>query len=486
MADSQGNSTDSRRSLYERYKAAVGRSDAGEYFDEDDLIDIYDYANDVNDDFIKLEALFDGAGRYPGSVPLRERRRYFYYYLGNDEAVRTLLERGGTTTVLGRLLALRLKSDRRETTVAELEEILGTLDHKLDDEEVIQFVNEASTNENYEWLLANIDRIRGLVDYVPAFLYEVAAVAMEKPDHATAVKMAEELTMSEPFNVEFWELLAEASFNAMDYDAALNAVDYSLAINPESVKSLKIKAWALFRKNEDSPEALEILSALSGNDDFDSLSMQTLALQLVRAGRPAEALAASERYIRRNPADRPVMDYIFVLDPDSVARRLDNPGFEPDTDNEERFWTDWAVGHALAGRHKVAAALLAHARKRAALTDNAPFLYEEFYRAGMYQELLDIFAGDRDSLRSGHPVVTLAVAMALVRLGRRDAARDMLEAILRGDSADKPFSSVQGAFPRMSAVIYHGGAIRILRELAGALSMSGADCDVDAIDPFNL
>lgn len=485
MADSQENSADSRRSLYERYKATVGRSDAGDYFDEDDLIDIYDYANDVNDDFIKLEVLFDGAGRYPGSVPLRERRRYFYYYLGNDEAVSTLLERGGATTVLGRLLALRQKSDRRETTVAELDEILVTLDHKMDDEEVIQFVSEASTNENYEWLLANIDRIRGLVDYVPAFLYEVAAVAMEKPDHATAVKMAEELTMAEPFNVEFWELLAEAAFNAMDYDAALNAVDYSLAINPKSVKSLKIKAWALFRKNEDSPEALEILTALSGNDDFDSLSMQTLAMLLVRTGRHAEALAASERFISRNPADRQVMDYIFVLDPDSVAGRLDNPGFEPDTDNEERFWTDWAVGHALAGRHRVAAALLAHARKHAALTDNAPFLYEELYRAGMYQDLLDIFAADRDSSRAGHPVIILAVAMTLVRVGRPDDARVMLDEILSGVSAEKPFSAVQGAFPRMSAVIYNCGAMHILRDLAAALSASGADWNVDVIDPFN-
>ena len=75
------NPHDSRRALYERFYAIVGRADNPQdaddaYFDEDDIIEIYDYANDMNDDFIKLEALFYGARMFPASEALRTRRDY--------------------------------------------------------------------------------------------------------------------------------------------------------------------------------------------------------------------------------------------------------------------------------------------------------------------------------------------------------------------------------------------------------------------------
>lgn len=478
MAADNDNNPDSRRSLYERFRRGVGGKDT-DFFDEDDLIDIYDYANDVNDDFVKMEVLFEGASRYPASEQLRERRRYLYYYLGNDDAVNTLLERGDSSSVLSRLLALRRKSDRGESTVDGLEAILATLDHKLDDEEIIQFVGEASIPENYEWLLANTERLRGMVEYQPTFLYELSATAMEKGDADTAVKMAEELTMLEPFNVEFWELLAEAAFNSADYDAALNAVDYALAVAPDSTKSQKLKAWSLFRKNGYSPEAIDILKRLAADEDFDTLSMQTLALMLVKAGREEEALTLSNAFLEKNPDDRPVLDYVFVLEPESVARRLKAIEFEPEIEGNEAFWVDWASKHAVNDRHNVAAELLLHAREKKALADNMPFLYEELYRAGRYADVLELF--DSDTAASSKGVGTyLAVIMSLIRMDRKEEAMQKVTSLLGGDSM-----FLRGAFSRMFAITYAKGGQVLLRSIAEALT-APEPLPTDEYDPFAL
>ena len=193
------NPHDSRRALYERFYAIVGRADNPQdaddaYFDEDDIIEIYDYANDMNDDFIKLEALFYGARMFPASEALRTRRDYLYYYLGNDGAVRLLLERRKSQTTLSRLLALRARTDRKRSAVDELDAILRESE-AFDDEEIIQFVTEAAAPETVGWLFDNIDRLKEKCSYLPTLYYELAGAAEDNGDYPRAIAMAEELTM---------------------------------------------------------------------------------------------------------------------------------------------------------------------------------------------------------------------------------------------------------------------------------------------------
>lgn len=482
MAQDPEDNGASRYSLYNRYRQAAGRRDAKEFFDEDDLIDIYDYANDVNDDFVRLEVLFDAASRYPDSRELLDRRRYFYYYLGNDDAVDKLLEDTGSQSVLSRLLTLRRKSDRGEATFGELERILATLDHKLNDEEVIQFLSEASTPENYDWLVRNFDKVRACARYQQTLLYEMSSLAIEHSDNVTSVAMAEELTMLEPFNIEFWELLAEAEYHAMDFQGVLTAVDYALAIDPTSEKSLKIKAWALYQLDEDSAEAESILLSMSDRESFDSLSMRILVLMLDKKGDCQRAAEIASKYIERNPNDRTIQDYLLVADPDNLTERVDALPEAPEM-TAENYWVEWALKHANGNEHNVAAEILLRAHREDSLREYTALLYEELYRAGRYDEVLELFVDDAASAWNKRVEVFLAVIMSFVRLDRYDDARRVLDEIRAGSDGQFGEMFLSGMHSRMFAVIYARGGMSLMRGVYDALN-APEKLPADDFDPF--
>ena len=62
------NEKNPREELYNRFKLSLSRPVTERFFDEDELVEIYDYAGDVSDDYVQLEALFCGARLYPESV----------------------------------------------------------------------------------------------------------------------------------------------------------------------------------------------------------------------------------------------------------------------------------------------------------------------------------------------------------------------------------------------------------------------------------
>ena len=47
--------------LYQRFKQSLSDREDMPFFDEDDLVAIYDYAGDYDDDYIRLEVLFYAA-----------------------------------------------------------------------------------------------------------------------------------------------------------------------------------------------------------------------------------------------------------------------------------------------------------------------------------------------------------------------------------------------------------------------------------------
>jgi len=58
--------------LYQRFKQSLSDREDMPFFDEDDLVAIYDYAGDYDDDYVRLEVLFYSARYYPDSMPLSE------------------------------------------------------------------------------------------------------------------------------------------------------------------------------------------------------------------------------------------------------------------------------------------------------------------------------------------------------------------------------------------------------------------------------
>ena len=67
-----------RQALYERFLESLRRPVAERFFDEDELVEIFDYSGDLNDDYVRLEVLMCGFRLYPESDALAARRAVFY------------------------------------------------------------------------------------------------------------------------------------------------------------------------------------------------------------------------------------------------------------------------------------------------------------------------------------------------------------------------------------------------------------------------
>ena len=77
MLDGQPTDEQYMRELYERFLKGVRDNMNSEFYEEDELLDIYDYAQDEGDEMVQLYVLLAGARLYPDSDFLDERKAFF-------------------------------------------------------------------------------------------------------------------------------------------------------------------------------------------------------------------------------------------------------------------------------------------------------------------------------------------------------------------------------------------------------------------------
>lgn len=187
--------------LYQRFKQSLSDREDMPFFDEDDLVAIYDYAGDYDDDYIRLEVLFYAARYYPDSMPLSDRRAIYYQTYSDDMRDSYLFDNTAQESLIMNILRLRALNPQGEEARRLLDGIVERFDN-MDDEEVIQLADAASAIGQVEWLIDRIDVLRGKTDYLATLLYEMDVVFEMNNRYDLSRKVLEELTMIEPFNVE--------------------------------------------------------------------------------------------------------------------------------------------------------------------------------------------------------------------------------------------------------------------------------------------
>ncbi|MBD5325843.1 MAG: tetratricopeptide repeat protein [Bacteroides sp.] len=277
-----------RLKLYERFRDSLakgGDSDA-EFFDADDLLIIIDQAVDLDDEYVEIEAIMRGYRFFPDNEELRARRAFLYFDLNLDRGVENIQAALSPDSPMKKILSLRSKEGSIDPDTAK--RVLDSIvvdGRKFDDETIIQLVDCASACECYDWLKANEKRLRKATDYLPTLLYELFIVADLRLDRAYGIKLLEELTEIEPFNVDFWNALAQTQVNVAadpdnsdpDYESALTTLDYALAIDPDNQEALTLKASVLIELNRPD-QALETIEPLK-----DKIPNETAAEIYLRA-----------------------------------------------------------------------------------------------------------------------------------------------------------------------------------------------------------
>ena len=140
--------------IYHRFCQEIKSGTTDLYYDEDDLVMIFDLASDVHDSYAQLEALMLGRRLFPESEDLALRQGLMINP-EDDKALNAFLDthsrRKGVLWDILRLKAAGLDHDEAVSALAKmLDDIRFT-----DDEEIIQFAELVAYYEAHDWFAAN-------------------------------------------------------------------------------------------------------------------------------------------------------------------------------------------------------------------------------------------------------------------------------------------------------------------------------------------
>lgn len=480
-----------RRDLYEEFESeVVRRGNTSAFFDETDLVEIFDYASDFDNYIVKMEVLLYGAVHYPNSEALATRRAWMYYSFGDVETTTEVNERVSEKGILNKLLSLRAQNSdltmpRKEMTDA-LDEILESTSD-FEDEEIIQFTDYAIEMHLEDWLAENKERIQAKCSYPQTFLYEFADRAEENEDLETAARLFEELTMLEPFTLDFWLRLATVQINREDYDGALSSSEYALAIDPNSIMGMRIKGAALYRL-ERGPEAVaEIYRKVIESAEVEDTDISTYAAVLTECGRSEEATQMLVSYLKTHLHSRMAIDVLLVLDrvkAEPYLRSIIETGFIT-----EKEAIEWAKNHVTHGQFGSASLIcLAYDEIKGIDLSDVPFMLEVCYFALRFKDVVRLYRTKYPDSTTWHhiPTITLPYIMSLVRLGKRKEARKEAKEILEDVYALRGRRLLEQAtlfgLTPASTVSMVAGFVGVLKSLVKTLESD--DIPADDFDPM--
>lgn len=318
---------DERQELTDRFRHEIRDGHDRAFFTEGELVEIYDYANDNDDDYIMSEVLFHAASQYPHSEALTVRRAYNCYYAGMDgTVVLNILKNVDPENILAKILSVRIKESPGPQAVDKLDSILASVS-SFEDEEIIQLVDLAADLSCYEWLIDNHQVILQKLTYVPTYLYELGEVFYEKGDFDNAIRYLEELTNIDPFNPSFWNRLTDAAGMKGDFEKALQCIEFSLAVNPDSQTSRYLKAQALFALKRDPEEIVKLIGEDAINESLENgntrpvqLLASTYSWLLKQNDKALKLLlTANDKF----PGDRDIINALMQLQIEDIAPRLE-------------------------------------------------------------------------------------------------------------------------------------------------------------------
>lgn len=236
--------------LLNRFSAALKKGGADCWFDEDEIIQIFDYAGDIGNDYLRTEALMWGARYYPESKALLERRCIYYHDVLDENAVRSFTsDIEGKGSLITNLLKYKAEGLYGEEAKQVLNDVLQ-LSEPLTDEEVIQVVNFAFDTQNSDWIFDNLGELRKHTEFLPSLLYEVGALSYEGGNYERTIPVLEELVSESPYSIDYWDMLTKAYYAAGREEDASEALEMELAIDPNFLPALQIKAHTLALKGK--------------------------------------------------------------------------------------------------------------------------------------------------------------------------------------------------------------------------------------------
>lgn len=316
MSKEEENSIESAYNLY-REAALTGEN---LNLEKDDIIDIFDYAGDVNDDYVRVQILQEAARRFPADDDFAKRKAVFLLSLSLPALTDFMQSKEVfPDDQFWDIMQCYIDAPSGAEAEKRLMEIVEMDDEFAEDEAIIQFIALAKHLGMVDWVIANLPRIRkSCKDATQTLLFEVARVAETRSQMEEAIKILEELTMENPFYTDYWGLLAELQSNCERYDDALMSLDYAIALSPDDGELYALKGYILVKATRYKEAVKALHTALDKRSTNYSIKRNLI-----------EAL----RFIDKNEEYHLVLDQLFAAEPGDQALLLQkmssqNEGYE--------------------------------------------------------------------------------------------------------------------------------------------------------------
>lgn len=335
-----------RKELLNRFRNALKNTnvDSASWFDEDDLLDIFDFAGDEGDNYLRMEALLWGARFFPDSVKLRERRGVLYNDVAPDAVSKFTDDNNETQTLLTEIIVLR---NKLKSCSASRKAILDLLNryNQIEDEEAIQLVRLAEDTGNLSWLESKVDDFKDRIQFIPALLYEIGATAYDKEDYSMAVRVMKKLVEISPYNPEFWSFLADVQFAMGKESDGLDSLEMALAIAPDYMPAIRTKAERLVDdKSADADRNLAELAKKYPDDEY--IVSYYIERRINKTGGsdqlPQDLFRELTAAVEKFPLSVHLLEFFMMYAPDKSQRAVEryyDKISQVSDDDEWRKWT---------------------------------------------------------------------------------------------------------------------------------------------------
>lgn len=421
---------DNRDEVLAKFREQLGKPISERFFDEDFLLDVFDYAGDIQDDYLRMEALMSLARYYPDSEYFQERRGIFYSQYSDEARSAFLNDNPATDCMI--IEALRLKDEMPEGEEArrKLDELIARYDH-LTDEEIIQFIGLVASLGQLQWVKDNMDMLRKKSDNASVLPYEVAVAADTCHDHAFAIELLEGLTQAEPFNSYFWMTLSNQYFMENEGEKALSAVDYSLAINPDAPLSLLMKARILYAMEKPLPEVLPLLERATelAPDNLDVA--RYMASVFFAEGQPEKSRRALESVVEHGASQIDVIPDLLAYGAENADELFDRY-FKLNEENTQIMWASWAQQLSMQGFPALAKKALDCYERNTGEKIPSLFAVEDEFLAKNFKQavsLLDQYIKGLQASEMDFPPVLAMHLISMVKMGELTKAEALCDFI---------------------------------------------------------
>ena len=392
-----------REELYKRFKNSLSQPIQQRYFDEDELVEIYDYAGDLQDDYVQLEALLCGARLYPDSLILSERRLLFYLDTSDDNtdqrtdaAAKYLADNPDISSMLFDIARMETTADNDPE--ASLEYILHQYD-TFDDEEIIRFIDLAVDMGQYGWLVEHLDEISDKVPYKPTLLYEIAREADSRYDNETLVRAADGLIEAEPFTVGYWIMLFRAQARLDKREDARTTYDSAKALAADDPEAMLGIADVVYTS---APYLLsdmaETLKSLKDKHPDDFNYTDAYCAMLVQMGNMSGTIREIKSFLDRKPDNARALRQLLMCNASDSQPYIKRFFEVADTTAQAEFETEaTAQSLNIRGSMKSVNALISMLDESQRLSE--PFFsmwVEALFALGKYDEVISL--GQKKSL----------------------------------------------------------------------------------------